>query len=447
MPLYSDHIRLHLANGPATAKKLQQKLQVSQPTLSRALAQLGNDVVRTGAGRSIQYLLRDHARGFDDIPVYRVDAQGQLHPLGVLTPVRPDGFVMRQTNGKTLYSEGMPWWLMDMRPQGFLGRAYASRHAAHLGLPASVREWSDTDAMRALLAHGHEAVGNLLLGERARAHFLDAPPPAPIATPHKATAYTALAQRALQGDTPVSSAGGEQPKFTTVADTPNGVRHVLVKFSLPDDNAITERWRDLLLAEHHALETLRRAGIDAAQSWVLDHNGQRFLEVERFDRVGDSGRCGLFSLSALEAEFVGQAQTAWPVLVEPLAQQGVVNSAAPATTQQLFAFGRLIGNSDMHTGNLSFVGDGGRPYALAPAYDMLPMAFAPHSGGGLTHHLPPLELHPSVAHGVWHAMLPVARDYLNRLLQDERFSGHFAPCLTALGEHLNTASRRIARLG
>lgn len=80
MPLYSDHIRLHLANGPATAKKLQQKLQVSQPTLSRALAQLGNDVVRTGAGRSIQYLLCDHARGFDDIPVYRVDAQGQLHP-------------------------------------------------------------------------------------------------------------------------------------------------------------------------------------------------------------------------------------------------------------------------------------------------------------------------------------------------------------------------------
>ena len=80
MPLYSDHIRLHLANGPATSEKLQQKLQVSQPTLSRALAQLGNDVVRTGAGRSIQSLLCDHARGFDDIPVYRVDAQGQLHP-------------------------------------------------------------------------------------------------------------------------------------------------------------------------------------------------------------------------------------------------------------------------------------------------------------------------------------------------------------------------------
>ena len=65
----------------------------------------------------------------------------------------------------------------------------------------------------------------------------------------------------------------------------------------------------------------------------------------------------------------------------------------------------------------------------------------------LTHHLPPVELHRSVAHSVWPAMLPVARDYLNRLHQDERFSGNFAPCLKALGEHLNAASRSIAQLG
>jgi HipA-like C-terminal domain len=212
-------------------------------------------------------------------------------------------------------------------------------------------------------------------------------------------------------------------------------------------NPITERWRDLLLAEHHALETLASAGIDAARSWIVDQDGQRFLEVERFDRIGSSGRCGLFSLSALEAEFVGNAQAPWPVLVERLASQRVVAPQAVSVTQALFAFGRLIGNSDMHAGNLSFVSDRGRPYALAPAYDMLPMAFAPRSGGGLSSQLPPLELHPSVAHEVWPPMLALARDYLGRLRAEGRFSGEFAPCLQALAGHLDEAQRRIERLG
>ena len=447
MSPHADSLRLHLGRGPTTPRSLQEKLGLSQPTLSRALGRLGDEVVRIGAARSIQYLLRDRNRGFADVPVYRVDAEGRIRRLGLLIPVRPEGYVMQQDDGPLLHSEGIPWWLFDMRPQGFLGRAYASRHAAGLGLPASVNEWSDADAIRALLVHGHDAVGNLLLGDSARDRFLDAPSADPVRQTGKAIEYARLARLAIQGDTPVSSAGGEQPKFTVFADTPGGARHLLVKFSLPDANPITERWRDLLLAEHHALAMLGSADMAAARSWIVDHGGQRFLEVERFDRVGSSGRCGLFSLSALEAEFVGNAQSPWPVLVERLASQGVVMPEAVRVTQALFAFGRLIGNSDMHAGNLSFVSGHGRPYALAPAYDMLPMAFAPRSGGGLPDQLPPLELHPSVAHEVWPAMLALARDYLDRLRADGRFSANFAPCLQALAAHLDEAGRRIDRLG
>jgi len=447
MSRHADSLRLHLSRGPVTPSHLQEKLGVSQPTLSRAIARLGDEVVRLGAARSIQYLLRDRSRGLADIPVYRVDGEGKLRRLGLLIPVRPEGYVMRQDDGSTLHSEGMPWWLLDMRPQGFLGRAYAARHAASLGLPASVNEWSDSDAIRALLHHGHDAVGNLLLGDRARDRFLDLRPPEPLAQPAKANEYARLAQLAIQGDTPVSSAGGEQPKFTVFADTPQGARQLLVKFSLSEPNSITERWRDLLLAEHHALETLARAGIGAARSWVQDQGDQRFLEVERFDRIGRDGRRGLFSLSALDAEFVGSALSPWPVLVEQLARQHVVVAEAVRGAQELFAFGRLIGNSDMHTGNLSFVSDRGRPYVLAPAYDMLPMVFAPRSGGGLSHQLPALELHSSVAHEVWPAMLVLARDYSVRLRGDPRFSGNFRPCLDALEAHLDVAAQRIARLG
>lgn len=51
MPLHSDSLRLHLGRGPATPRSLQEKLGLSQPTLSRALGRLADDVVRLGAAR------------------------------------------------------------------------------------------------------------------------------------------------------------------------------------------------------------------------------------------------------------------------------------------------------------------------------------------------------------------------------------------------------------
>jgi hypothetical protein len=55
----------------------------------------------------------------------------------------------------------------------------------------------------------------------------------------------------------------------------------------------------------------------------------------------------------------------------------------------------------MHNGNLSLTTEDGRPYTLAPACDMLPMGFAPLSGGGLRGNLSPVNLHASVKSAVW----------------------------------------------
>lgn len=111
----------------------------------------------------------------------------------------------------------------------------------------------------------------------------------------KSAAYVQLAREAAQGEVPGSFAGGEQPKFVAYAVTPNGPQHLIVKFSERETGPVTERWRDLLLAEHLALTTLRDAGVPAAQTWIVDTDDQRFLEVERFDRVGALGRRGVFS--------------------------------------------------------------------------------------------------------------------------------------------------------
>ena len=450
MATSTDQIRLILAAGPRGAAAIAKKAGLSQPTLSRAIAAMGSDVVRIRTARSIQYALRDNTRGLGDMPVYRVGTDGRIQHLGVLTPVRDDGFVMQQADGTTLHSAGIPWWLLDMRPQGFMGRAYASRHAQSLGLPASISEWSDTHALRALLAHGHDAVGSLLIGNIARDRFIHAPDPTPIAHAEKAQTYVRLANEAAGTADTWSSAAGEQPKFAAFAETAHGARHLIVKFTVPDDNPVSQRWRDLLLAEHHALQTLNAGGVPAAQSAVGDENGQRFLEVARFDRVGDRGRCGLFSLAALDAEFTGKAPAPWPVQTAALLAGKHITVAAHQGAALLYAFGTLIGNTDMHPGNLSFISTQGNPYAndleLAPAYDMLPMGFQPRASGALTDTLQSASLHASVAPVVWVRALDLAQTYLQNLRTETRFSAAFAPCLQSLEAHIADAAAKVNRL-
>ena len=444
-----DQIRRLLAYEPLTAQQIMEKTSISQPTLSRAMAALGPDVVRFRIARTIHYALRDRFRTVPEFPVYQVAADGTIKRLGLLIPVRNEGLVMVQDDGTCVHSEGLPWWLVDMRPQGFMGRAYAARHAAELGLPASIAEWSDTHALRALLVHGQDAVGNLLLGDLARDRFVHAPEPTAIPLPGKGAAYARLASEVVNTGDSWSSAAGQQPKFASYAETEQGNSHHLVKFTLPEDNPITQRWRDLFLAEHHALQTLHRAGIAAARSAIIDCEGQRFLEVERFDRVGPTGRCGIYSLAAVDAEFTGLGRSPWPVVTAALTAAGHIERAAHQGAQLLYAFGTLIGNTDMHHGNLSFTAAQGQPYPpfqLAPAYDMLPMGLQPQSGGALRDTLIPASLHAAVAPALWRQAQQLASDYLQRLRQEQRFSERFAVCLDSLERHQAEASGKIARL-
>lgn len=430
----SDMIRQLLRQGPMTVRQLIDIMDISQPTISRALKTLGDYVVRIGSGPSIQYALRDAFRRFNSAPIYRITEEGQIKPLGKLIPVHPDGFVMEQTDGVCLHSDGLPWWLFDMRPQGYLGRAYASTFSAELGLSPNPDHWSDADMIRALLAHGHDAVGNLLIGEQARNQFLEMPLPTPV---DRAKDYPSLALAVSCGEAPGSSAGGEQPKFCTYTER----GHVLVKFTALDDNPISERWRDLLQAEHLALKVL------GVETEVFDFAGQRFLEIPRFDRMGPLGRIGLFSLRALEAEFVGRARDAWPVLVNELVKHGHVHPDAASGTARLWAFGMLIGNTDMHHGNLSFISSHGRPYQLAPAYDILPMGFAPKSGGEIVNTLRPAILLEAISGEIWHEALELAERFFTLAGECRGFSANFEPCLAALRHHLDEARVRIARLG
>lgn len=84
---------------------------------------------------------------------------------------------------------------------------------------------------------------------------------------------------------------------------------------------------------------------------------------------------------------------------------------------QLNAFGRLIGNSDMHQGIFGFHLIDQGPLPPAPVYDMLPMSLAPSRTGVLRPAAPIGAIAPErtgqLAHLQWAA--PMAVDYWQRV--------------------------------
>jgi hypothetical protein len=290
-----------------------------------------------------------------------------------------------------------------------------------------------------LLAHGHECVGNLLLGDFARERWLTLPSPVPVER-HE---FPGLAEGAALNGDPGSSAGGEQPKFVAYVDTPVGARHAIVKFAGPE-NEVQQRWADLLVAEHLALETLRDSEHSAASTWVVDEGGYRFLVSERFDRDGERGRRALISLTAMDAEFVGLGGGPWPEVARRLREERRI--VDDVEIQLLWAFGMMIGNTDMHFGNLSFISEHGQPYQVAPAYDVLPMAFAPRRDGTLPLEIPRVRLLPCVPTDIWRRAHWLAREYVVRLRSDERLGAGFSECIGVLDDHLADAEELLGRL-
>lgn len=362
-----------LRRGPLSRGALQDQLGVSQPTLSRRIAAM-SQVLSMGRARATRYGLRRNVRDLPSaLPLYRIDADGRALQIGTLHAVHggwwfEDAVAPRDS----AWFDGLPWFLADMRPQGFLGAGFARRHP-ELGLPERLADWQDDHALYALARRGEDASGNLILGEESLARWASAPDE-PVDTPSRN--WPRLAEAALAGEHGISSAGGEQPKFAVLADTESGPTQLLVKFSEPVHTPAGRRWADLLIAEYHALACIGSTGLSAATARLFDAGDRMFLEVQRFDRVGARGRRGLISLGAVDDQFVGQRRR-WLDTALELQRQRRLDVEDVQRVAWLQAFGEMIGNTDMHFGNLSLHYEGHWPAEVAPCYDMLPMLYAP----------------------------------------------------------------------
>ena len=437
-----------------SAPELAAQLGVSKATLHRLLPALGAQLLSAGAARRTRYALRRPLRGrLADLPLYAVDAEGRAHSLGALALLAPQGCHLRldpanwpvPAEASDGWWDGLPYPLLDLRPQGYMGRQLARAQHQALGVSANPDEWRDDDVLQVLSQVGQDGSGHLILGDVACGHWLaaQAAPAEPVPAATLGAHYLALAEQAVAAGVPGSSAAGEFPKFAALrALAGSATPQVLVKFSGADDSPPVRRWADLLVCEHLALQAVARLpGLQAAPSRIVQHGGRTFLEVERFDRHGRWGRSPLLSLATVNAALLGDASTDWPHLAQRLVTGGWLAPADQAAVAMLWWFGRLIANSDMHTGNLSLRPVAGR-LQLAPAYDMLPMRYAPLPGGEVParDYAPPLPL--PAQRPAWLAACDAALAFWAEAAQDGRIGTAFrAQCADNLRRLRQLAER------
>jgi hypothetical protein len=192
-----------------------------------------------------------------------------------------------------------------------------------------------------------------------------------------------------------------------------------------------------------ALQVLSEHGKSASKSELVESATQTFLEVERFDRNAAGGRSGMLSLLALDAEFVGRMLD-WDDSVTRLAEQGLVPRELVTSVAWLSLFGRLIANTDMHSGNLSFRMHGSRVVGLAPVYDMLPAQYAGQQGHlGVAVFRAPSPA-PAMA-AVWDPASRAALDFWRRVAEHASISAAFRR-IAVQNEKQVQAFRATARL-
>src|SRR5208283_3023742 len=258
----------------------------------RIVAKLGLSIERIGAARSSRYAMRRPVRNFgSEWPVYRISDSGRPQTWGTLRTLH-NGFRFLPAESAPMWVErltadglfqGLPFFLQDLPPQGYLGRAIGREIAPRLGVPPDIRLWSDDDVLAYFLTDGYDLPGDLIVGDHAMERAVRAAENlTPVADSDRDRVYPERAVAAQRGEIAGSSAGGEQPKFLAAGRREGeAIRSVLVKFSAADPSPVSVRWADLLACEHLAAEMIRDRHIACARTEMIDAGDRRFLELDR----------------------------------------------------------------------------------------------------------------------------------------------------------------------
>jgi HipA-like C-terminal domain len=417
--------KLLAREGPLSAPEAADRLHVTPMTINNRAKAIGSNILVLGRGKHTRYALpNNNLTGQSQWRLYWVDVQGELSELAIVSYVQPDTLHVYGRGVNTRTDDELPWFLWPLKLRGYLGRAAKYRlGSVARSWDSHPEKWPLAQQVFAAQSEALEHAGAILWGEDSVQVWQKSTKEVGHSEDEKALlqTYDDLADRTTAGQVAGSSADGEQAKFSTlISGKENQAREVLVKFSPPHGTPFGDRWRDLLHSEAIAADVLRDFGFDTPQTRALSSDKRTFLESARIDRNGTSGRRHLLPLFAVHKIFTPGDERNWIDTVARLASQKRISNAAVETTQTLYSFGQLIGNSDMHFGNLGVILlspadiSKGR-FTLAPCYDMLPMRFKPeaHSEFSYTHFS--AELSPTLPKSVTNRALEMAREFWLRV--------------------------------
>lgn len=451
----SKLIALFHQEGLLSAKDIEKSLKAHRATAVRYLNSLGDDIIQFGGGRSTRYGLKRNVRSLGNHwPIYLVDPEGKVDEFGTLHALE-GGLWHVEFNKEqpSLVEEefkngifpGLPWFLDDLRPQGFLGRALARRCAGEWGLPTSPEDWNEDQVLHALLSTGYDLPGNLIIGDDCLdAFYKQRAAITSISLADRKDLYPEFAEEVLRSGTIFFSAGGEQQKFTANIEYDKELIHpVIVKFSPPLNQPEGQRWADLLRAEYRAAKQLRLLDIPVADCEVHQFKDRVFLQASRFDRTFATGRRCVVSLSALDAAFFGMANLPWNKAADKLLSGSWITPDTSRQIQLLYWFGSFIGNTDMHFGNLSFFRSESKPWRMTPVYDMLPMLYRPGQSGEITAQQLQVPYPTPKETSLWTEALQAAVEYWHDIADSNDYSDEFKLISMNNANRLNQAVLNI----
>lgn len=443
-------------SGVLTATEIAGKLRLSQPSISRLLRSVPG-VVRIGQGRRTRYgLARDVVgTGQTHWPLYHIDAAGNAHEIAQFHALYGGHglwYLEGAENWLTLregeFADGLfndlPWFLVDGRPQGYLGRQLAhllSRQYPYFS--KDPRLWSSNQIFQCFLEWGHSLPVAFIIGDHALRRFLEEEPtPAPTDPVERTDHYLKQIQE-HELLPPQSSAGGEQPKFTSCYLEGSVLHHTIVKFSSDTQLPTGQRWADLLRAENQAIQLLSHHLQLPIYTRILDGGSRVFLEYNRFDRIGTKGRRTIVSLESLDAAFLGMNGNSWPDVARTLQSHGWIGRDDAERIALYWHFGTLIGNTDMHFGNLAFFLHPEKPLQVCPPYDMLPMLYAPDRQGEIRDS--ELRISPPLPRerDLWQCAAQLAIAYWQQLAESSDLSASFRAIAAQNARLVATACRNI----
>jgi DNA-binding transcriptional ArsR family regulator len=177
----TNRILARLGQGQSTGTALSETIGVSQSSISRALRQLTDEgsVLKIGARRDSRYARRRSIESIGSAwPLRRIDRAGEIHQIGTVYALVGDRYYVDVSLGAIEaafaykgFTTGIPYWLQDQRPGGFLGRAVAARYP-ELHLPDRVLDWTGDHYLLYLTQRGSDVVSDLILGNPAFNEYL-----------------------------------------------------------------------------------------------------------------------------------------------------------------------------------------------------------------------------------------------------------------------------------